>query len=67
MDESMHWDAQQKPDADYIAEIERMLGEMRKANAAMEIQRAEIERLKAETLDIRDQTRSILVQSGARL
>lgn len=53
--------------ADYEAEFETLMREATRLNELMAQDRIEIERLKLETKEIRDETRALLTSMGARL
>lgn len=53
--------------AEYEAEFELLMQEAARLNELMAKDRVEIERLKAETKVIRDETRVLLVSIGAKL
>lgn len=51
--------------AEYEAQFELLMQEAARLNELMARDRAEIERLKAETREIRDETRAMLTSMGA--
>lgn len=53
--------------AEYEAEFELLMQEAARLNELMAKDRVEIERLKAETKVIRDETRAVFASIGARL
>lgn len=53
--------------AEYEAEFELLMQEAARLNELMAKDRVDIERLKTETREIRDETRDLLVSMGARL
>ena len=53
--------------AEYEAAIDRLLSEISRLNHQMEGDRAEINRLKAETQELRAATRAILARIGSRI
>ena len=53
--------------AEYEAEFEMLMQEAARLNELMAEDRIEIERLKAETKVIRDETRTLLASIGAKL
>ena len=53
--------------AEYEAEFDLLMQEATRLNELMAKDRIEIERLKAETKVIRDETRALLVSIGAKL
>ena len=53
--------------AEYEAEFELLMQEAARLNELMAKDRIEIERLKAETREIRDETRTMLISMGAKL
>jgi hypothetical protein len=52
--------------ADYEAAIDALLAEMNHSNQRMQRDREEIDRLRAETLALRDETRRVIATIGAR-
>ncbi len=53
--------------AEYEAEFEILMQEAARLNELMAQDRVEIERLKVETKEIRDETRALLTSMGAKL
>ncbi len=53
--------------AEYEAEFEMLMQEASGINERMKQERVEIERLKVETKEIRDETRALLTSMGAKL
>ena len=53
--------------AEYEAAFERLMAEVESINENMRRDRTEIERLKAETKIIRDETRTLLTGMGAKV
>lgn len=53
--------------AEYEAEFEMLMQEATRLNELMAQDRVEIERLKLETKEIRDETRALLTSMGAEL
>lgn len=64
MDQALDFSREPRTQAEYDAEVLRILKELDEIDARGVITRASIERLKAETAEIRAQTRAILAEIG---